>query len=330
NNVFFDFRSQMANDDPEIGSSPHAEEILANPKILSVVLGHLNGEDRLNLRLCSKIVEKAVANSSIRPIWIFIRERPGTFSVSFDDLTLKSKNNDDPVLEELLRVRRRLFAQVSSNIVYIRSVNFNTFPITYIERFLEDVVFDELSITIQDDDYNLKFFDFLRKYDEKKIDLTTYNLLLLIDLLLSLKPLRRLHISRLFGIPTYNENEFLALVKQRHSILEIPVTVDSEMIILDTIESIYAYRGSQSVHFQMSMEVMDRFLLKIGIRRIAENMDQLSYSDDFKLTPLKYETGKGAGRFILDYRETVKLVVQYYFDVTTGVPSRVGVALTKE
>lgn len=102
-----------------------------------------------------------------------------------------------------------------------------------------------------------------------------------------------------------SEKQFLEMVKKRHALMEIPVTITSGQRILDAFEVrssisthmvfsylrkekrtirvysqlLHAYDGQQIVIISVTTEVMDRFLLDIAIRRTARNIVQLSDLD---------------------------------------------------
>ncbi|GMS93612.1 hypothetical protein PENTCL1PPCAC_15787 [Pristionchus entomophagus] len=117
------------------------------PEIFTNILRHLKRKDRLNLRLCSREVEEAVAQSDLYIDGypglsiLYLSRRSRVFKVHFglkskrETLRLK-KHFEDADMEEVARVRERIFSRIYTNYVDIRNIDYNVVSVTLVERIL--------------------------------------------------------------------------------------------------------------------------------------------------------------------------------------------------
>ncbi|GMS98171.1 hypothetical protein PENTCL1PPCAC_20346, partial [Pristionchus entomophagus] len=227
---------------------------LCIPELFSKILRHLTMKDRLNLRLCSRGAENAVSRTDLHVIGqnrqlpiIRIDGRWRRLTVSLGE-RVKLKAKFDPTeLEELLRMRQRLFTRAYSYHVEIKNINFNLVPITCLEKLLDGCVFDQLSIVFNQKKFSSDVFEFIRKNEKKaKISMATTKFLMDRNMVLSFEAMETLQMlnTTIQGLTVF-EGLFLDLVRKRHRELELPVANISDEFILSIVEAMKANDGEQ-------------------------------------------------------------------------------------
>ncbi|GMR49254.1 hypothetical protein PMAYCL1PPCAC_19449, partial [Pristionchus mayeri] len=125
--------------------------------ILPRILSFANLRDRLSLRACSRAMEQAISQSEL----CLLGEE--CENISFYGLTVcigtglrlsHGKGNANGGLDEIVRLRKRLFQRAIVRSVLIDRVDLNRIPMDFIENFIEGCIFRDLSISVLGEEYN--------------------------------------------------------------------------------------------------------------------------------------------------------------------------------
>ncbi|GMR38013.1 hypothetical protein PMAYCL1PPCAC_08208 [Pristionchus mayeri] len=265
------------------------------PEIFTEILRYLTIKERLHLRMCTRAAKEAVARSDLHVVGrdgkIRINGNYEEFSIEFNDrlkirknfgkeLTPSAKKFDEG-LGELLKTRNQLFSRVHVVTVEIANVNVKTISIEYIEDLLSGFHCKEMTLTIKKKEFTTAWIDFIRKHEDKWINLILKGFSLDIDTLLSFKSLKSLQI---FKRNSYTEEEFFKLLNLRFSLMVIPVIPKSEMFFIRLAESLHSYEGAQIVDFKVDRDLAERVIsTTMGFRRTSQGYWARDFETGFSI-----------------------------------------------
>ncbi|GMT25179.1 hypothetical protein PFISCL1PPCAC_16476 [Pristionchus fissidentatus] len=214
-------------------------------------------------------------------------------------------------MDDLMSQSHFNFTSHGVSAIDIRQIDYNEFPISYIEELLEGIVFERLYMDLGREEYSKNVFSFIKKHETKEFVLKMDGLIIEKEELLSLAPMKRLvYGGTSYASPTIDDGELLAVANRRHTFLDAAVAdLRSPQTIFDVFKSVADYDKSQCLIFEVSFSALNQFMEHIGYRKASYDyafndrfINQRPRGQRVTIEHDEFLDGHWTGEFELTYR----------------------------